>query len=255
MPSDDIKASVPNVARMYDYYLGGKDNFPADREAAERVLALVPEIRVGAQASRAFLRRAVRHLMDLGIDQFIDIGSGLPTVGHVHESVSGARVVYVDNDPVVLSHSRALIGRTDDVWVKAGDLREPEAVMAAAGSVLDLSKPVAILIVSVLHFVTDEEDPAGLVARYREALPEGGHLVLTHVAPDTRPAVAPQVSAIYARASAPFTARGRDRFETFLAGFDLLEPGIVNTTEWRPDKDPISGIGDYHLCAVGRKAI
>ncbi|MEU6998867.1 SAM-dependent methyltransferase [Nonomuraea sp. NPDC046570] len=250
-----ISAAVPNVARMYDYYLGGKDNFEVDRQAAERVLGIVPEVAGDARNSRAFLQRAVRHLRELGVDQFLDIGSGLPTAGHVHEVIDGAKVVYVDNDPVVLTHSRALLGHSPGVTVQEGDLREPEKVMVRAAEVLDLERPVALLVVSLIHFVSDEEDPADLVRRYRELLPAGSHLVLTHVAPDTMPTKADQVSAVYQRATSPFTPRRRAVFEGFLEGFELLEPGIVNTREWRPDPgtDKSRVKGDYHLCAVGAK--
>ncbi|WP_084957970.1 SAM-dependent methyltransferase [Thermoactinospora rubra] len=256
-PPAGINPAIPNVARMYDYYLGGKDNFEADREAAERVLALVPEIREGAVATRAFLRRAVRELRKLGVDQFVDIGSGLPTAGHVHEAVGDAKVVYVDNDPVVLTHSRALLRDSDRVWVQLGDLRKPEELMEQVLEVLDPGRPMAVLVVSVLHFVTDEEDPEGIMRRLRDRLPAGGYLVLSHVAPDARPSVAPDVEAVYQRASSPFIARRRPAFERFTAGLELLEPGIVNIMEWRPEEDPVHvpyrGIGDYHLCAVGRK--
>ncbi|MFI6604718.1 SAM-dependent methyltransferase [Nonomuraea sp. NPDC050536] len=250
-----IRASVPNVARMYDYYLGGKDNFAADRDAAEKVLAIIPEIRGDARNSRAFLQRAVRHLTQAGVDQFLDIGSGLPTAGHVHEVIDGAKVVYVDNDPVVLTHSRALLGRSPGVTVQEGDLRRPEDVMAHAADVLDLSRPIALLVVSLLHFVTDGEDPAGIVHRYRDLLPAGSYIVLTHVAPDTMPNKADDVSAVYRNATSPFTPRRRAEFETFLDGFEILEPGIVNTREWRPDPttDTSRISGDYHLCAVGHK--
>lgn len=250
-----ISASVPNVARMYDYYLGGKDNFAADREAAERVLALIPEVRGDARNSRAFLQRAVRHLRQVGVDQFLDIGSGLPTSGHVHEVIDGAKIVYVDNDPVVLTHSRALLGSSAGVTVQEGDLRRPDDLMEQAAEVLDLSRPIALLVVSLLHFVTDTEDPAGIVHRYRDLLPAGSHLVLTHVAPDTMPAKADGVSAVYRNATSPFTPRKRAVFETFLEGFEILEPGIVNTREWRPDPttDASQVRGDYHLCAVALK--
>ncbi|MGW5682964.1 SAM-dependent methyltransferase [Nonomuraea sp. NPDC003754] len=250
-----ISAVVPNVARMYDYYLGGKDNFEVDRRAAEKVLALIPEVRGDARNSRAFLQRAVRHLRQSGVDQFLDIGSGLPTAGHVHEVIDGAEVVYVDNDPVVLTHSRALLGHSPGVTVQEGDLREPEKVMAGAAQVLDLERPVALLVVSLLHFITDAEDPGGIIRRYRDLLPAGSHLVLTHVAPDTMPQKAGEVSAVYRNASSPFTTRRRDVFESFLEGFELLEPGIVNTREWRPDAttDRSSVKGDYHLCAVAAK--
>ncbi|MEU4547609.1 SAM-dependent methyltransferase [Nonomuraea dietziae] len=250
-----VSAAFPNVARMYDYYLGGKDNFEVDRHAAEKVLAIIPEVRGDARNSRAFLQRAVRHLRQSGVDQFLDIGSGLPTAGHVHEVIDGAKVVYVDNDPVVLTHSRALLGHSSGVTVQEGDLREPEKVMARAAEVLDFERPVALLVVSLMHFVTDEEDPAGIIRRYRDLLPTGSYLVLTHVAPDTMPQKADQVSSVYQNASSPFTTRRRDVFESFLEGFELLEPGIVNTREWRPDettdKSPVKG--DYHLCAVGAK--
>ncbi|NUR93209.1 MAG: SAM-dependent methyltransferase [Nonomuraea sp.] len=250
-----VSSAVPNVARMYDYYLGGKDNFAADRQAAEKVLSIIPEIRGDARNSRAFLQRAVRVLRQEGVDQYLDIGSGLPTSGHVHEVIEGAKVVYVDNDAVVLAHSRALLGHSPDVTVQEGDLRKPDAVIERAADVLDFSRPVALLVVSLLHFVTDAEDPAGLLHRYRDLLPAGSHIVLTHVAPDTMPSKADDVSAVYQDATSPFTARRRAAFAELLEGFDLLEPGIVNTREWRPDPDtdPSPVKGDYHLCAVGRK--
>ncbi|MFF0865848.1 SAM-dependent methyltransferase [Nonomuraea sp. NPDC003560] len=250
-----VSAAVPNVARMYDYYLGGKDNFASDRAAAEKVLSIIPEIRGDARNSRAFLQRAVRHLRQAGVDQFLDIGSGLPTAGHVHEVIEGAKIVYVDNDSVVLTHSRALLGHSPDVTVQEGDLRRPEAVMERAAEVLDFSRPIALLVVSLLHFVTDAEDPVGIVHRYRDLLPAGSHIVLTHVAPDTMPSKADDVSAVYRNATSPFTARRRSVFASMLDGFDLLEPGVVNTREWRPDPDtdPSPIDGDYHLCAVGRK--
>ncbi|MFI6319623.1 SAM-dependent methyltransferase [Nonomuraea sp. NPDC050556] len=239
---------------MYDYYLGGKDNFEVDRQAAERVLSLIPEVRGDARNSRAFLQRAVRHLRTLGVDQFLDIGSGLPTAGHVHEVIEGSKVVYVDNDTVVLTHSRALLGHSPDVTVLEGDLREPEKVVAQAAEVLDLTRPVALLVVSLLHFITDLEDPAGLIGRYRDLLAPGSYLVVTHVAPDTMPEKADAVSAVYQRATSPFIPRRRAVFERFLDGFELEEPGIVNTREWRPDAttDESRIEGDYHLCAVGR---
>ncbi|NUR88258.1 MAG: SAM-dependent methyltransferase [Nonomuraea sp.] len=250
-----ISATVPNVARMYDHYLGGKDNFEVDRKAAEKVLAIIPEIAGDARNSRAFLQRAVRVLREAGVDQFLDIGSGLPTAGHVHEVIDGAKVVYVDNDPVVLTHSRALLGHSTNVTVQEGDLREPEKVMARAAEVLDLGRPVALLVVSLMHFITDEEGPADIIHRYRDLLPAGSYLALTHVAPDTMPEKADAVSAVYERATSPFTPRRRAVFEGFMEGFDLLEPGIVNTREWRPDADTDRTRikGDYHLCAVGAK--
>ncbi|MFI6480320.1 SAM-dependent methyltransferase [Nonomuraea sp. NPDC050663] len=248
-----VNTSVPNVARMYDYYLGGKDHFEADRQAADRALELVPEIREGAVNSRAFLRRAVTALRELGVDQFVDIGSGLPTQGHVHEAAGDASVVYVDNDPVVLAHARALLQTHRRVWVQPGDLREPEKVVEHALEVLDPARPIAVLVVSVLHFISDEEDPAGIVRRLLDRLPAGSYLVLTHVAPDLRPSSAPGVSAVYQRSSAPFTARTRPQFEGYVAGLELLEPGIVSNKEWRPEEPPELMGGDHHLVAVGRK--
>ena len=181
-----INTGVPNPARIYDYFLGGKDNFPADREVAEQVVAIAPVARDIVEDNRAFLRRAVRLLAgEAGIRQFIDLGSGLPTQGNVHEiaqaAVPDARVVYVDNDAMVVTHSRALLAGDNTAAIEA-DLRDPDSVMGhpEVRELIDFDQPIALLLMAILHFVPDDEDPYGIVARFRDALPAGSYLALSH---------------------------------------------------------------------------
>ncbi|MGV9323510.1 SAM-dependent methyltransferase [Streptosporangium sandarakinum] len=251
-----IRADVPNVARMYDYYLGGKDNFPADREAAERALAAVPEIRHSTRFNRAFLGRAVAFSASSGIDQFLDLGAGLPTQNNVHQVARGARVVYVDNDPTVLVHGRAILGKDDRVTIVEGDLRRPREILSDPDvrAAIDFDRPVAVLLLSVMHFVSDEEDPLGVIATLREAMAPGSHLIMSHVAIDARPQAAGAVTQAYDRASAPFVARTGEEIVRMFEGFDVVEPGIVNLPEWRPEPGtevPYRGIGNYFLGGVG----
>ncbi|MGV9301844.1 SAM-dependent methyltransferase [Nonomuraea sp. NPDC004354] len=247
--------NIPNVARMYDYFLGGKDNFAADRAAAEKVLEIVPHIPVGARENRAFLGRAVRFLREQGITQFLDIGTGLPTQSNVHEIAGpGARVVYVDNDPQVLVHARALLEDTPQVRIVRGDLRAPAAVLADAATHLDFSRPVAVLLLAIVHFVKD--DPAPIVATLTDALVPGGYLAISHVCHDLRPEAAPEVERVYQGASAQFTARHSTEVAALFDGLDLVEPGVVNLPEWRPDHPdlvPFKDVGPYFLCGVARK--
>ena len=233
----DVDASVPNVARMYDYYLGGYHNFAADREAAEKILAIFPDTPEAARTNRRFLQRAVRHLHQAGVRQFLDIGTGLPTQGNVHEITDG-RVVYVDNDPVAVAQARSLVDGLDRVSVACQDLRDPEALLAdpdVAGH-LDLGEPVAILMVSILHFVPDEADPGGIIARLRDATVPGSHLVVSHLTLDgvpTAPAAAGQE--VYRRSSAPIVPRSRADIARLFDGYDLLDPGLVWLGDWRPE--------------------
>jgi hypothetical protein len=226
------------VARMYDYFLGGKDNFVADRRAAEEISRALPTMAEVARSNREFLRRAVRHVAGLGIDQFLDLGAGLPTQGNVHEIAqsvtSSARVVYADNDPVVASHGRALLARDDRTAVIQADMREPDQVLGdpAVTKLLDLGRPTCVLFVAVLHFLADEEDPAGLVRAYCDALPPGSHVILSHAAMEERRSV--KVSQAYRMASAPLVARTREQVAALLDGLEILEPGVVRLHEWRP---------------------
>ncbi|WP_268239731.1 SAM-dependent methyltransferase [Micromonospora yangpuensis] len=232
----------PNVARMYDYFLGGCHNFAPDRAAADRVLEILPETRVAAQANRHFLHRAVRHAAQRGIRQFLDIGAGLPTQGNVHEIVRavdpGARVVYVDNDEVAVAYAGELLTETDGVVVVRGDLRRPDELLAhpAVRATLDLTAPVAVLLAAVLHFVPDTDDPYGAVAGLRDACAPGSHLVLSHLTvDDVPPDMVQQGEAIYRSSSAPLVPRTHADTLRFFTGYDLVEPGLVWLADWRPD--------------------
>jgi hypothetical protein len=234
-----VDVSTPNVARMYDYYLGGKDNFAADRIAAEQVLTLVPGLRRSAQENRRFLRRVIRFLAgEAGIDQFIDIGVGLPTQGAVHQVAHeinpDARVLYVDYDPVVVRHGEALLQAGDRSVMVQGDLRRPAALLEHPH--LDCTRPVAVLLFAVLHFVADSEDPAGIVARLRDGVVPGSYLAISHIGTDFFPdkAALAQAIAIYEQASERVWPRDRDQVLGLFDGFELLEPGLVPKHEWRP---------------------
>jgi SAM-dependent methyltransferase len=234
-------ASVPNPARMYDYYLGGKDNFQADRDAADEVLAVVPEARALSVENRAFLRRAVRFLAgEAGVRQFIDLGAGLPTQGNTHEVARAVapdtRVAYVDNDPMVVTHGRALLA--DDATVIVGaDLREPDTVLRhpTVLRLLDLSRPVAVLLLAILHFIPDQDDPEGIVARFRDAMAPGSYLVISHASADLYPELAERVVRLYERGGSSLSPRTYQRIAGLFAGMDLVEPGLVRAAEWRPD--------------------
>jgi O-methyltransferase involved in polyketide biosynthesis len=241
-PPSGIDVDVPNVARIYDYLLGGKDNYAADREAAERLLAAAPETVVTVRENRAFLRRAVLRLARSGIRQFIDLGAGLPTQANVHEvaqrAAPDARVVYADIDPVVVTHGRALLGSSPSVTVVQGDVREPEAILTdpAVRELIDLNEPVAVLLLAVLHFVTDEEDPAGVVRRLHAAMAPGSALVISHVTSEgNRPEAAGAARTIYDRSSASIALRSRGEIAALFDGFEMEEPGLVYAPEWWPD--------------------
>jgi SAM-dependent methyltransferase len=260
----DVDLSTPNVARMYDYYLGGKDNFTSDREAAETALTIAPEIRLAAQENRAFLGRAVRYLADAGIRQFLDIGAGLPTQSNVHEVAQkaspDARVVYVDNDPVVLVHGRAILGAAENVHIVQGDLRRPQEILEhpEVRARLDFDRPIAVLLVAIVHFVQDAEDPEKIVGLVREALPPGGHLVLSHVCGEALPESVPGVTEVYRHSSTPIVARDQDRIRGFFGDLELAEPGLVNVAQWRPESAESKLIAEkyrrpYFLAGVARK--
>ncbi|GLZ46047.1 hypothetical protein Acsp06_22320 [Actinomycetospora sp. NBRC 106375] len=240
---DGVDVERPSAARVYDHYLGGLHNFAADRAMAAAAVADWPELPRIMQANRAFLRRAVRHLADQGIDQFLDIGSGIPTVGNVHEVAQAvrpdARVVYVDIDPVAVAHSRALLADDPRTGVVQADLVDVDGVLGAPAtrSLLDLSRPVGLLVVALLHFVGDERRPADVLARYREALAPGSHLVISHASADGAPDRAGEHQSLYRRTATPMTMRTRDEVAGLLDGFTLVEPGLVFLPQWRPD-DP-----------------
>ncbi|MGW4638825.1 SAM-dependent methyltransferase [Sphaerisporangium sp. NPDC004334] len=239
-----IDPTTPSVARMYDYYLGGKDNFAADRAAAEQIIKLLPNARHVARENRAFLGRAVRHLAGLGIDQFIDIGAGLPTRENVHQVAQAraprSRVVYVDNDPIVLVHARALLADNPQTTVVEGDLRDPKAITEhpAVLAAIDFDRPFAVILCAIMHFVEDDEEAASIVAHLRSTLPPGGALVLSHGfrGHQAGPNIA-RAEAVYARTSRPLKIRDRETIERYFSGLDLVEPGLVHVGSWRPEHD------------------
>lgn len=242
LPERDFDPTVPNVARIYDWLLGGKDNFAADRRAGQQLLKAVPAVATAARENRAFLARAVRYLDQAGIHQFIDIGAGLPTARAVHEIVRGAvpppRVVYGDNDPVVLSHAQALAGTEPGVEVVRADIRHPDDVLSylAWRQLIDLGQPVAILLVAVLHFVRDDEDPWQLVNTLKDRVAPGSYLVISHGTADhISPDAARNARDAYEDASAPGVARSLDQVARFFAGLEMVPPGLVPVSEWRPD--------------------
>lgn len=253
-----------NVARVYDYLLGGSHNFLADRDVGRAIMAIEPNARAIGRANREFLGRAVRFVSAAGISQFLDIGSGIPTEGNVHEIAQqanpAARVVYVDADPVVIAHSQALLDGNENATVVQGDLREPAKILAADGvsRLLDLTQPVALLLVAVLHFIADAEDPWRIVAALRDALAPGSYLVLCHGTDEGKPVVAQAAEKVYDRsASAQLQMRSRAEIVRFFAGFELAEPGVVTIPAWRPDPaaGPPAEAGRYWggLVGVARK--
>jgi S-adenosyl methyltransferase len=257
-----IDLTVPSPARMYDYYLGGKDHFPADREAAEKALALVPSGRELARANRDFLVRAVTYLAGQGIDQFIDIGTGLPASPNVHEVarsvIPDARVAYVDNDALVMAHARAMLADSPDVIAVHGDARRPFDFIThdAVRELINFSRPAAVLFAAVLHFVTDEEHPHGSVAWVRDRMAPGSYLVLSHVTSDgTDPAAMNAIQDAYKEASAPAVFRTTREIAWFFDGFELAPPGLAEVARWRnPHPDPVSAPAAVRLLgAVGRK--
>ncbi|XVU22835.1 SAM-dependent methyltransferase [Actinoplanes sp. CA-054009] len=239
----DLHTDRPHPARVYDYLLGGKDNFAADREAAHRGLRANPDSRIPPRENRLFLRRAVRFLSEQGIDQFLDIGTGIPSAPSVHHVAQGinphARVVYVDNDPIVLAHARALLtgdsrGRTSYL---GADLRDVEAILGSATvrDTLDLDRPVGLLLIAVLHFIGDEDDPWGIVERLLAALPPGSCLALSHLTGDFRPEAWEQITEVYRRQGVTMRVRSRPEIERFLTGLEPVDPGLRVLPAWRPE--------------------
>ena len=258
-----LDTTRPNVARMYDYYLGGKDNFGPDRVAAEKVLALVPGLRRAAQENRRFLRRVVRFLAaEAGISQFLDIGVGLPTQGAVHQVAREVnpevRVVYADYDPVVVSHGQALLAVSDLSIMVQADLRRPAELLARpeVRAHLDFGRPVAIGLFAILHFLPDADDPAGIVACLRDAVAPGSYLAISHIGTDFFPdkSALAQAVAVYEKASERVWPRSRDQVLSFFDGFELLEPGLVPKHQWRPvTGSAAAGTPNIQWGAVGRK--
>jgi SAM-dependent methyltransferase len=258
-----IDISAPSVSRIYDYYLGGSHNFEVDRQAARRAMEFMPGLPKIMQANRAFMRRAVRYAAGEGITQFLDIGSGIPTFGNVHEVAQaaspGARVVYVDHDPVAVAHSQAVLEGNADADVVAADLRKPQEILSSpqVAHLLDLDRPVALLLVAILHFVEDDDDPYAAVAELSAALAPGSMLVLTHASYEGIP-LPPQRAEgavdVYKDIRNPLIMRSRDEIARFFEGYDMVEPGLVSPPLWRPqeapeDEDPYAFSG---FAGVGR---
>ncbi|MDI2129604.1 SAM-dependent methyltransferase [Yinghuangia seranimata] len=258
-----IDTSKPHSARIYDYLLGGKTNFAPDREAAEQTLAAVPHASIAARANRAFLLRAVDHLARTGVRQFLDIGTGIPIEGrNTHDAAQAvapeSRVVYVDNDPIVLAHARALLSSHADgatAYIDA-DARDPEAILAhsALSETLDLDQPLAVLMLAVLHFFPDDDKPADVLQRLTDRLPAGSHLVLSHLTGDFDPVTTGGGVTVYRKSGIPMQVRSRTELAALLPdGWEPLEPGVELVSHWRAEDgadlpDP-SEIGCYGLVA------
>jgi S-adenosyl methyltransferase len=252
---------VAHLARVYDYWLGGKDNYAADREAGDQAIQAYPDIVFSVRANRAFLARAVRYLArEEGIRQFLDIGTGIPTANNTHEVAQSVapdcRVVYVDNDPVVLSHARALLtsqpeGATDYI---AADLRDTQKILVQAARTLDFSRPVAVMLIAIMHAIADDEDPYAIVATLMEAVPAGSYLALSHVASDIVPAQAADMIGrlnrlMYERT----TPRRQADVAHFFDGLAVVEPGVVRVQQWRPDTETEATTPSNMWGGVGRK--
>ncbi|MFD4759561.1 SAM-dependent methyltransferase [Streptomyces sp. NPDC058439] len=262
-----IDITVPSVSRMYDFYLGGSHNFEVDREAARKAMEFMPGLPKIMQANRAFMRRAVRYAVSEGVNQFLDIGSGIPTFGNVHEVAQAAdpeaRVAYVDHDPVAVAHSRVVLEGNERAVIAAADLRNPQGIVKSPEitGLLDLDRPVALLLVAVLHFIEDSDDPQTAVAELREALAPGSLIVITHASYEGIP-LAPEEAGgtvdVYRNIRSPLVMRTRDEVTRFFEGYAMVEPGLVSMPNWRPDtplapehEDPFAFSG---FAGVGRKA-
>lgn len=260
-----IDLTVPSVSRMYDYYLGGSHNFEVDREAGRKAIEAWPGLPKIMQANRAFMRRAIRYAIGEGVTQFLDIGSGIPTFGNVHEVAQGenpaCRVVYVDHDPVAVAHSRAVLQDNDATDVVSADFRSPQDILESpeVERLLDLDKPVALMMVALLHFIEDRDEPWKAIARFRDALGEGSLLVITHASGEGEfkvPDRGDGAADVYRRIGSPLLMRSRAEVLRFFDGWDLIDPGLVSMPRWHPDtppeqEDPVVFSG---FAGVGRKS-
>jgi hypothetical protein len=257
-----VNSNVPHTARIWNYWLGGKDNFSADRAVGDQVQQFLPDIVTSARADRAFLRRAVRFLVaDAGIRQFLDIGTGLPTAQNTHEVAQSvapeSRIVYADNDPMVLAHARALLTSTAEGVTDYldADARDTETILRAAANTLDFAQPVAVMLLGVLNFIGDDDEAGAIVRRLVAAVPAGSYLAIAHPTTEIRP----EESAAAAKqwnetATPPITLRSKADLLRYFEGLDLLEPGVVTCTKWRPDPDdPNADTDVYQFCGLARK--
>ena len=262
---DEVDIERPSAARMYDYYLGGSHNFAADRALAEQAIQIWPDLPHVARANRAFLHRAINTVSALGVDQFLDLGAGIPTQGSVHEAARAlnprARTVYVDSDLVAVAHSTALLEGVPGTGAIHADVRDPDAILnnPVLTTILDLTRPVAVLLLSVVPFIPDHDDPAAVVAAYRNATAPGSYLVLSHSTSDYEPERATRATDVYKQADNRVTLRTRKQIADILAPYDLLPPGLTDLIHWRADPqagpDPLGGdVGRYStLAAVGHR--
>ena len=258
----NFRPDIPSAARIYDYLLGGKDNYPADRAAAESMIAQLPNVRLAVQWNRAFLRRVVRYLVgEAGLRQIVDIGAGLPTAGNTHEialdASPDAKVVYVDHDPVVLAHARNMLQGIPHAAIIEQDLLEPDAILAdpVLRGMIDFTEPVAFLYLSILHFVSDEADPAGIIARLLRPFPSGSYVAISHATPDTVPEVS-DVERVFDEATEQAHVRTRASIAKLVEGMEIIEPGLAWPPEWRPDPGdeiPVNAAESYYCVVVARK--
>jgi hypothetical protein len=264
-PDKNFRPDIPSTARMYDYFLGGKDNYPVDREAGERAIAMMPPgtVRTAATQNRKFLIRVVRYLTrDLGIRQFLDIGTGLPTMNNVHQVARNidedVRVVYIDHDPVVLAHARDMLTGVPHTTIIEHDLRDPAGILADAElrDTLDFSQPVAVLLVAILHFISDDSNPRGIITSLMDAVPSGSYLAISHATTDSY-SEWDNVTEVYAGATSSLHNRSHDQVTALFEGYELVDPGkVVWLPEWHPDSE--TGLADNPgeslcWCGVARK--
>jgi len=261
-PPPSVDTSVAHPARVYDYWLGGKDNFAADREVGEQTLRSYPDLALSVRGNRAFLGRSVRYLAtEAGVRQFLDIGTGLPTADNTHEVAQAvapeSRVVYVDNDPIVLTHAHALLTSTEQGSTSYldADLHDTGTILAEAARRLDLTQPVALMMLAILQFIPDSEDPRGLVSQLMEAVPSGSFLVISHPTADFSPKeAADSIGQYNDQVAITATLRSQQETQRFFDGLELIDPGIVPTSKWRPDSEQEAANPAGAWAGVGRKA-
>jgi hypothetical protein len=259
---ETFRPDIPSAARIYDYLLGGKDNYPADRAVAESMIAKLPNVKLAVRWNRAFLRRVVRYVVsEAGIRQIIDIGAGLPTVGNTHEialqASPAAKVVYVDHDPVVLAHSRNMLQGVPNSAIIKQDLLAPDEILAdpVLRELIDFGEPTAFLFLSILHFISDGDDPAGLIARLLDPFPAGSHVAISHATPDAVPEVN-DVAKVFDEATERAHVRSRAAIMKLVTGMEIIEPGPAWPPEWRPDPGdemPANAAESYYCVVVARK--
>jgi hypothetical protein len=261
-PKSPIDSTVPHTARIWNYWLGGKDNFGADRAVGDQVQQFLPDIVTSARADRAFLRRAVRFLVtDAGIRQFLDVGTGLPTAQNTHEVAQAiapeSRIVYTDNDPMVLAHARALLTSADEGATDYldADARDTARILTAATNTLDFGKPVAVMLLGILNFIGDDDEAIGIVRQLVAAVPSGSYLAVAHPTTEIRPEESAAAAEQWNQtATPPITLRTKAAMLRYFEGLELLDPGVVTCTKWRPEPDdPTAATDVYQFCGLARK--